>query len=294
MAGGGAFEALGPATVRGAESFLLPSRHVGQAFHIDIATPPGKHDKSLPVITVLDGSFGFGMAAQMVGLLQSGRALPPAIVVGVGYPSAQDRKHVGAFRFREFCPTPAPQWLESVRGTVPPGELPADVKPGGAAAFLSFLNDELKPFVASQRNVDPTDQTLVGMSLGGLFALYTLFSKPESFQRYCALSPSIWWDDRTILSQEAEFAKTAKDLPVNLFLSIGALEEAEHGSARMVSNLYQLDAALRSRKYPSLRQAMEVFPNEGHITVFPASFTRGLRTVFGTAPGYESWAKLPG
>jgi len=295
MAGGGSvWEALGPATVRGAESFLLKSAIVDQTFHIDVATPARRDDKRLPVIYTLDGSYGFALGAQAISLLQSGRGLPQAIVVGIGYPAGLGVKKIQALRFRDFCPTAAPQFLDSVRGTLPPGELPPDVRPGGAEAFLDFITRELKPAIETHFAVDTKDQTLVGMSLGGLFTLHTLFSAPESFQRYLALSPSIWWDERAILEQERTFAKNRSDLPVNLFLSIGALEEAEHGAARMVSNLYELDAILRGRKYPSLRLAMEVFANESHVSVYPASLTRGLRTVFGTAPGTSDWAKLPG
>ncbi len=292
--GEAAWEDLGPAIVRGARSFLLKSAYVDQTFHIDVWAPPTRDDKRLPVIYTLDGSYGFALGAQAISLLQSGRGLPQAIVVGIGYPAGLGVKKIGSLRFRDFCPTAAPQFLDNVRATLPPGELPPDVQPGGAAAFLDFITRELKPAIEDQFAVDTKDQTLVGASLGGLFALHTLFSVPQSFQRYLALSPSIWWDDRVILQQERSFAKDRSDLPVNLFLSIGALEEAEHGVARMVSNLYELDAILRGRSYPSLRLAMEVFPNENHVSVYPASLTRGLRTVFGTAPGASDWAKLPG
>ena len=220
------------------------------------------------------------------------RTLITLVVVGIGYPAATTAQAVQSLRFREFCPTPAVQFLENLRKTMPPGAFPADIHPGGAAAFLSFIDDELKPLIEARYPIDTTDQTHAGMSLGGLFALHALFAAPKSFQRVVALSPSIWWDNRAILGAEAAFATDAKDMPVNLFLSIGALEEAVHPVAQMVSNLYVLDATLRSRKYPNLRLAMEVFPQETHNSVYAASLTRGLRTVFGRAPGYEAWTKL--
>jgi hypothetical protein len=167
------------------------------------------------------------------------------------------------------------------------------MRPANAPAFLAFINDELKPLIEAKYRIDAGDQTHVGMSLGGLFALYALFAAPQSFQRVVALSPSIWWNDRDILRAEAAFARDARDLPVNLFLSIGALEETGSPTAKMVSNLYEMDAVLRGRKYPSLRQTMEVFPQETHNSVYAASLTRGLRTVFGRAPGFADWAKVP-
>ena len=287
-------ESIGPTVVRGAESFLLKAKHIDQTFQIDVFAP-GKAEKPLPVVYVTDASFGFGLVAQIVGLLQVTGGLPQMVVVGIGYPMSTTQAEVQRLRFRDFCPTPAVAFLETMRKTMPAAAtFPADVAPGGAAAFLGFINDELKPLIEAKYNIDTNDQTHAGMSLGGLFALHGLFTAPKSFQRVVALSPSIWWDHRHILETEAAFAKAAKDLPVNLFLSIGALEEIGAREAKMVSNLYELDATLRDRKYPNLRLAMEVFPQETHNSVYAASLSRGLRTVFGRVPGYEGWVTPPG
>jgi predicted alpha/beta superfamily hydrolase len=289
-----ALEPIGPTTVRGAESFLLRAAHIDQTFQIDIYAPPGDPKKPLPVVYVTDASYGFGLVQQTISLMQVARELPRMVVVGIGYPATTDAKDIRLLRFRDFCPTAAREFLEDMRAQLPPGEVPEATNAGGAAAFLAFINDELKPLVEARHRIDTADQTHAGMSLGGLFALYALFAAPGSFQRVVALSPSIWWDNRQILKAEADFAKDAKDLPVNLYLSIGALEEAAHPVAKMVSNLYEMDAALRGRKYPNLRLAMDVFPAETHNSVYAASLTRGLRTVFGRAPGFAEWARVPG
>ncbi len=76
----------------------------------------------------------------------------------------------------------------------------------------------MKTLVEGRYRVDTRDQTLVGMSLGGLFALHTLFNAPASFQRYVVVSPSIWWNNRVILEQETASAKRGDDLTANLFL----------------------------------------------------------------------------
>lgn len=290
-----ALESIGPTIVRGAESFLLRARHIDQTFQIDVSAPSSEPEKPLPVVYVTDASFGFGMVAQVVRLLQMTGGLPPMVVVGIGYPKSTTAQEVQALRFREFCPTPAVEFLENVRKTMPAAAtFPADVQPGGATAFLRFINDELKPLIEAKYKIDTADQTHVGMSLGGLFALHGLFTAPKSFQRVVALSPSIWWDNRQVLESEAALAKAQKDLPVNLFISIGALEEIGAREAKMVSNLYEFDATLRERKYPNLRLAMEVFPQETHNSVYAPSLSRGLRTVFGRVPGFEAWAKVPG
>jgi predicted alpha/beta superfamily hydrolase len=284
---------IGPTVVRGAESFLLKAKHIDQTFQIDVFAPHGKPDKPLPVVYVTDASFGFGLVQQAISLLLVARELPQMVLIGIGYPATADAKAIRLLRFREFCPGASPQFVAQMRTMLPPSEIPENVEANGADIFLNFINDELKPLIEARYPVDTSDQTHAGMSLGGLFALHALFTAPKSFQRVVALSPSIWWNDRALLGTEAAFAKGAKDLPVNLFLSMGGLEEAAHPVAKMVSNLYELDAALRNRAYPKLRLAMEVFPQETHSSVYAASLTRGLRTVFGRTPGYESWAKLP-
>jgi len=286
-------ESIGPTVVRGAESFLLRARHIDQTFQIDIYAPQGEPKKPLPVVYITDASFGFGMVQQVVSLMQVARELPQMVVVGIGYPVTTDAKDIRLLRFRDFCQTAAKEFLEGLRSQLPPGEVPEANDAGGAGKFLAFINGELKPLIEAKYRIDTNDQTHAGMSLGGLFALYGLFAAPKSFQRVVALSPSIWWDNRDILAMEAAFAKEAKDLPVNLYLSIGAMEEAAHPVAKMVSNLYEMDANLRARKYPNLRIAMDVFPAETHNSVYAASLSRGLRTVFGRTPGFENWAKVP-
>jgi hypothetical protein len=284
---------IGPTVVRGAESFLLKAAHIDQTFQIDVLAPAGEVKRPLPVIYITDASYGFGMAAQILQMMQMSRELPRAVLVGIGYPQSLDARTIRGLRFREFCPSEGASYVERIRREMP-GEIPDNAAPGGAAAFLSFINNEMKPLIEARWPVDTKDQTLAGMSLGGLFALFALLSAPAAFQRVAALSPSIWWDERGLLAQEAAFAKEAKDLPVNLYVSIGALEEAAYPPAAMVSNLYTFDAALRARKYPKLRLAMDVFPLETHNSVYAGALSRGLRTVFGKARGFESWATLPG
>jgi predicted alpha/beta superfamily hydrolase len=70
------------------------------------------------------------------------------------------------------------------------------------------MQSELFPLI--QRNYSVSDQrTIVGQSLGGLLATEVLFKHPEMFQRYVIVSPSLWWDNESLLdympaSYEAE------------------------------------------------------------------------------------------
>lgn len=274
-------DSAGPVTLPGTASYRLAARHIDQTFQIDVAAP-SKSDAKLPVIYVLDGGMSFAMVTQIVGLLRregAAKPLPPAIVVGIGYP-AETGERSQALRLRDLTPTPDARYVEMARKAPGPIALPPDIETGGGPAFLAFIQEDVKPFIGARYPVDTSDQTLVGMSLGGLFTLSALFHAPEKFRRYVALSPSLWWDSGVMLKMEEAYAERAKDIPVDLYLSIGGLEELMDIRGRMVSNVYRLESMLRHRKYPGLTLSMDVFPEETHMSVFPASVTRGLRSVF--------------
>ena len=53
------------------------------------------------------------------------------------------------------------------------------------------------PYIESHYSTD-TVKTIVGQSLGGLFATEILFEKPEMFTNYLIVSPSLWWDNESL------------------------------------------------------------------------------------------------
>ncbi|HEY1710231.1 MAG TPA: alpha/beta hydrolase-fold protein [Rhizomicrobium sp.] len=281
-----AVEELGRTTIMGSRSYSLKSRHVDQTFQIDVARPQraGDRDAPLPVVYVLDGNSSFGLAVPTARLLQDD-GLPPVLIVSIGYRFDETRPLQSQFfetRTRDYTPSADQAWLKMSAEALAKRDVDVGcAATGGASAFLAFIEDELKPFIASRYAVKADDQTLTGMSLGGLFTLYALFEKPESFARYAAFSPSLWWNDRVLFQNEDALAKKAKDLPVRLFLSVGVLEEGFGPPYSMVSNLETLRQTLVSRNYPGLRMTHTVFPDETHGSVYPASLSRGLRALFG-------------
>jgi predicted alpha/beta superfamily hydrolase len=282
------FEELGPATVPRSSSYRLKAKTIDQDFLIEVAWPPvaTQPGQKLPVVYVLDGNQAFGLAALAARAIQAGPfPMPPTLIVGIGYHFArpEDRARWGTLRLRDL--TPCTDLLYESQYQASPGSV------GGAAAFLTFIENEVKPFVSSRFPIDTQDQTLVGSSLGGLFALYTLFARPTAFQRYLTISPAIYWGDRTLFTLEAELAATATDLPVHLFLSAGGLEEAHDPLQRFVSNLYEMEARLRQRNFPSLDMTLRIFDGETHMSVYPGAVTRGLGAIFGGYRDMHDWSR---
>ena len=72
---------------------------------------------------------------------------------------------------------------------------------GGAAAYLRFVTDELKPQLDAhlRTSQDRLDTGIVGSSLGGLVSACAGVWRPDVFGLVGALSPSTWWDNTLIL-----------------------------------------------------------------------------------------------
>jgi len=265
-----------PARLDGTTHHTLTSRHVDQEFSIDVWQPPGVPGP-LPVVYVLDGNTMFAMTYQMAIPMVFARDLPPVVIVGVGY-EVESLVEVVALRARDLLPTPDPGFAaEMVAGGLP---VPEGVEPGGADRFLAFIEDELKPFIASRYPVDPSDETLVGYSYGGTFGFHVLMSSPSSFERYVIGSPVLARDHGELIADEERFASDHDALPAHVFLSAGQYE-MENG---ILEPAEQMMKTLRDRGYRGLDLRTHVFEGETHESGIGPTVSRGLRAVFGTWP----------
>jgi len=262
----------------------IKSAFVDQEFRICIgpgwytsrgAQPAGK----VPVIYVLDGNIE---VIRAVRGMHFGGELPPALVVAIGYPFESP----APLRFRDLSPASDPAFEQRF-----------GIRSGGAADFLRFIAEELKPFIESGYDVDPADATLVGGSLGGVFATYVLLGATDTFQRYCIVSPALSYGDEVCFKQEASYAASHADLPAKVFIGAGERED-EPGMAKYVAaadgpgsqapKIVILEHARRfarqlaARRYPSLDLRFEVFPKETHGSIFGVAVSWGLRCLFGT------------
>jgi predicted alpha/beta superfamily hydrolase len=98
---------------------------------------------------------------------------------------------------------------------------------GGADAFLRFITEELRPLIAQHFVLNTQQQTLFGFSYGGLFALHTLSTQPQHFQRYWAASPSLWFGEhQTIFRLPQQLAQQDfSQHPVQVQITVGLDEQ---------------------------------------------------------------------
>jgi predicted alpha/beta superfamily hydrolase len=264
--------------------FEFVSDHVGDRLRISVSTPPS--GAAVPVLYALDPFITLDMVIGLSRLFGSfsGGQIPRVLVVGVGYPTI-DPGLVMGLRARDLTPTP--------QGFPPEFPIRPPYGFGGAEAFLRCLLEEVIPGIESRYDVHPQDRTLIGYSFSGLFGLYTLFHKPESFARYLLVSPSFWWDREIVFAYEQAWADQHPDLPAHVFMCTGEGEEQRgHGwlnefipddvlmTFRQVTNLHRLSERLEGRGYPGLTFASAVLPGEYHLTLFPVGLSQGLRSLF--------------
>lgn len=259
-----------PVTLPGTEVRMLPSANVDQEYKLFILLPADYHEseESYPVLYFTDGNWLVGSCPLLTWL-----PIPPMIMVGIGYP-VDDFADIFRLRARDFLPTRNEEEEKIIEE-----RYQAPMDSGGGSRFLSFIRDELFPFINNQYRTKPDDRTLFCYSYGGTFGVYTLFNKPETFSRYIIGAPDLGWDNELCFKYEKQYAEKESDLPVKLFLAVGTLDE-DLVVDRNVSTLFRFHAILKSRNYEGLDMNFKVFEGESHPTAVVPTASWGLRTVF--------------
>ncbi|MBD1382817.1 alpha/beta hydrolase [Metabacillus arenae] len=261
-----------PFTIAGTEQHQIVSK-TNREYRIFVSKPSEDPPPSgYPVIYLLDGNSIFGTVVEAVRI-QSRRpektGVVPAVVVGIGYPTEVP---FSSERFYDYTMAQADESLPlKPDGTAWPEQ-------GGAREFLAFIEEELKPKIHRTYKTDPNKQTIFGHSLGGLFVLYTLFSNHASFQTYIAGSPSIHWNERSILEKEKTFINRLErdEIHANLLIGIGELEK-EHKIFKIGEHAKKMSERLSTYKNQGLNVKFIQFEEEGHTSVLPPLINKSLR-----------------
>ena len=245
-----------PVTIPRAKQYDITSKINGRTYRVFVSTPfRAEEGKKYPVIYLFDGNWYFGPTST-----NATESSVPAIVVGIGYPT-DDNRVVGSRRGFE---------LTISRETADKD----DTVHGGGGAFLRFVSEEVKPFIAAHYAVDPARQILYGKSLGGLMVLHQLFTDPTAYSTYIAASPAISRNDREVLKGEAEFSRRAHagDLNLRVLITVGGNET----TGPMIPNASELATRLAALNPEKVSISYNVIPDENHVLVSLASLGRAL------------------
>jgi predicted alpha/beta superfamily hydrolase len=230
----------------------LDSKVLDEERQIMVYLPPG-YDQTMtkyPVLYLLDGRTHFQHASSTVQFLSRNGRMPQMIVVAI----------VNVDRMRDFTPTSMENRPHS----------------GGIKKFITFLRDELFPYIEETYRTVPY-RLLEGHSLGGMFSLYVLFKYPAMFQVHFAMSPYIMWDNNYVLNETIDMMQQPLEFKNFLFITLGDEEN-------YVEPLGKFKNLLETKKPNGLEWHYTVMENDNHGTVPLKSLYNGLETL------YKNWA----
>lgn len=210
--------------------------------------------KSYPIIYLLDGSMNedFIHVSGLVQFFNLMYAMPETIVVGI---ANIDRKRDFTFHTN----------LKDLQKDYP--------TTGHSDQFISFLEKELKPYIESQFKT--TDTYIFGQSLGGLLATEILLKKPEMFNNYFIISPSLWWDDESLLKQAPQLLSKISDTKKFVYVSVG---KGEHKV--MVKDAQDLFDTLKKANKKNWTVEYKMMETDNHATILHRSLYEGLVKLF--------------
>lgn len=222
------------------------SRHLPDARDLIVYLPPGyedQPDRAYPVLYMQDGqnlfdpstSFIQGrtweMREQADDVIETGE-VEPLIIAGI--------YNTGERRLAEY--THERDWQ---RGG------------GEAERYGLLLTEELMPWMARRYRIrtDRASTGLGGSSLGGLVTLYLGLRYAHYFGKLAVMSPSVWWNHKSILGYLNERAPQVWERP-KVWLDVGeregqrTLRDAEMLARRLKANGWAPGQTLHFERVP--------------------------------------------
>jgi predicted alpha/beta superfamily hydrolase len=213
---------------------LLPqfaSRNLSTARNLIVYLPPGYETGAdrYPVLYLQDGQNLFDPATAFGGqdwradvtadYLIERREIQPPIMVGL--------YNTGVERISEYTPTGGQR------------------RTGGRAdRYAAMLAREVKPYIDATYRTEPgaAHTAVGGSSLGGLVSLAAGLLYPRVFGSVAILSPSVWWDQQSILKMVERYRS-----PVRPRISMDAGTAEGDAPQQVIAELRMLRDALLAR-----------------------------------------------
>ncbi len=247
----------------------IQSKELGEKRILNIYLPEGynKNDTTkYPVTYLLDGSADEDFI-HVVGLFQFNNfswinRVPKSIVVGI---ATVDRR-------RDFT---FPTTIEKDKARYP--------TTGHSDKFIAFIEKELQPFIEKKYKGN-VSKTIIGQSLGGLLATEVLIKRPALFNKYIIVSPSLWWDNGSLLNQVSPALVASYSQKIDVYIGVGKEGLTSTENPRVM----EVDANLLADKISAAKnKAVTVYfdylPQEDHGTIMHQAVFNALRALYPSA-----------
>ena len=241
----------------------IQSKELSEKRILNIYLPEGYNGKDTlkyPVVYLLDGSADEDFI-HIVGLYQFNsfewiKRVPKSIIVGI---ANIDRR-------RDFTiPTTIASDLKNYPTT------------GHSDNFINFLEKELQPYIQKKYKTK-SSKTIIGQSLGGLLETEILLKRPELFDKYIIISPSLWWNNGSLLNLNLDAA--IKDIKTKTDIYIGVGKEGL--TPTEIPRVMEVDANVLADNIKAIGNKnvtvyFDYLPQEDHATVIHQGVFNALR-----------------
>lgn len=250
----------------------LNSVELNEKRTVNIYLPEGYNvndTRKYPVIYLLDGSADEDFI-HIVGLVQFNsfewvNQLPKSIVVGI---ATVDRR-------RDFTfPTTTTKDLKLYPTS------------GNSNKFIAFIKNELQPFIEKKYKANK-DKTIIGQSLGGLLATEILATQPTLFNKYIIISPSLWWNNGSLLNDEWVSGLKTCNQKTDIYIGVGK----EGLTPTEIPRVMEVDANILNEKIQKIENKyLSVFfdylPNENHASIMHQAVLNAFKILNNKAVEY--------
>lgn len=245
---------FGQAPVASVTKLAIKSDVLGEERTVLVRTPAGYDagKERYPVLYMTDGNAHMAHTASTIEFLARNGRMSELIVVGI----------TNTDRTRDLTPTRV-----RIDGAA---QFPTS---GGADKFLKFIETELIPEIEKRYRVHRY-RLLAGHSLGGLFTIHAMVSRPELFSSYVAVSPALQWDDELVIKRATEFFKDKKEWNATLFVSLG------NEPGPIGDSFASFRTLLNNTKINGFEWQAEQMEDEDHGSVVLRSHYLGFRKVY--------------
>ncbi len=247
----------------------IQSKQLGEERILNIYLPEGynKNDTiKYPVIYLLDGSADEDFI-HIVGLVQFNNfpwinRVPKSIVVGI---ANVDRK-------RDFT---YPTTIETDKNRYKTA--------GKSENFIAFIEKELQPYIENKYKTNDC-KTIIGQSLGGLLATEILLKNPTLFNKYIIISPSLWWDNASLLNQPSTILDDKFNKQTDIYIGVGK----EGLAPSDIPHVMEVDANLlveriKNSKSKNLNVYFDYLPQEDHATITHQAVFNAFKLLYPTS-----------
>ncbi|MBK1879454.1 alpha/beta hydrolase [Pelagicoccus mobilis] len=240
----------------------IQDSELGREYELYIRLPEAyssNSDKKHPVIYYTDAVWHIETLSAMADFLAQ-----DSILVGISWQTniSEERKNelgAHASRFRDY------RMRESSDPTTQ-----AKMQFGQANKHLSFIRNDVIPYIESNYRTVPENRSYFGYSLGGQFGAYILLRQANTFKNYILGAPAFGDNYGPFLSElESNSASSRKGFNANVYIAYGNTDN------RLAELGEPLVTLLSEKQDASLNFTSEELEGN-HLTAFPITAVRSM------------------